>query len=311
MKTILIPLDGSALAERALPYARMLARTLGARLHLLRVVADARREHMLLDDPTVRAEVGLPPGATERESLPAWDALRQFAENTLAEHAAQLRAAGQHVTHEVRVGTPAETIVEVASECRAQLIAMATHGYSGFTRWALGSVADAVLHTTATPVLLVRGDAPAPKHGQALKRIVVPLDGTELARQALPAAIELADLAHAEVVVVQAVAPSIEEYLSATPPTAELRARLQAQALDEYERHVGGERPAAITAAVLVGQAAQAIAEEADWRHADLIVMATHAYSGLQRWIHGSVADRLLHSTTTPLLLVHGYAGEG
>src|SRR5689334_6344593 len=98
MKTILVPLDGSALAERVLPYARMLARTLDARLHLLRVVVDSRREHRLLDNPTVRAEAGKPAGATERESAPAWDALRQFAENNLDEHAAQLRAAGLHVT---------------------------------------------------------------------------------------------------------------------------------------------------------------------------------------------------------------------
>ena len=72
-----------------------------------------------------------------------------------------------------------------------------------------------------------------------------------------------------------------------------------------------GDRPAAVTAAVLVGHAAQAIAEEVDWRRADLIVMATHGYSGMRRWIHSSVADQLLHATTTPLLLVRGYVGEG
>jgi nucleotide-binding universal stress UspA family protein len=310
MKTILVPLDGSALAERVLPYARLLARTIDARLHLLRVVTDVRHEHVPLDDPTVRAEAGVPPGATERDSAPAWEALRQFAENDLAEHAAQLRAAGLQVTSEVRVGAPAETIVEVAAACHARMIAMATHGYSGLTRWALGSVADAVLHTAAAPVLLVRGNAPPPKHASAIKRIIVPLDGSELARQALPTAIELADFARAEVVVVQAITPSIEDYLGAASPVAELRDNLRAQALHEYEQQVAGDRPAAVTAAVLVGHAAQAIAEEVDWRRADLIVMATHAYSGLRRWVHGSVADQLLHATTTPLLLVRGHVGE-
>ena len=120
MKTILVPLDGSALAESVLPYARLLARTIDARLHLLRVVTDVRHEHVPLDDPTVRAEAGVPPGATERDSAPAWAALRQFAENDLAEHAAQLRAAGLQVTSEVRVGAPAETIVEVAAACQAR-----------------------------------------------------------------------------------------------------------------------------------------------------------------------------------------------
>jgi nucleotide-binding universal stress UspA family protein len=310
MKTILVPLDGSALAERVLPYAQLLARTIDARLHLLRVATDARHAHVPLDDPTIQAEAGVPHGATKHDRAPAWEALQQFAENSLAEHVARLRAAGLQVTSEVRVGAPAETIVEVASECHARMIAMATHGYSGLTRWALGSVADAVLHTASMPVLLVRGNAPMPKHASAIKRIIVPLDGSALARQALPSAIELADFARAEVVVVQAITPSIEEYLSAAAPVAELRDHLRAQALHEYEQHVG-DRPAAVTAALLVGHAAQAIAEEVDWRHADLIVMATHAYSGLRRWVHGSVVDQLLHATTTPLLIVRGHVGEG
>jgi nucleotide-binding universal stress UspA family protein len=112
------------------------------------------------------------------------------------------------------------------------------------------------------------------------------------------------------VVVVQAIVPSIEDYLSATSPVAELRENLRAQALHEYELHIGGDRPAAVTSAVLVGHAAQAIAEEVDWRRADRIVMATHAYSGLRRLVHGSVADQLLHATTTPLLLVRGHVDE-
>lgn len=311
MKTILVPLDGSTLAESVLPYARLLARTIDARLHLLRVITGVRHEHVPLDDPTLRAEAGVPPGATERDSSPAWEALRQFAENYLAEQAEQLRAAGLYVTFEVRVGAPAETIVEVAAECQARMIAMATHGYSGLARLALGSVADAVLHAAAAPILLVRGNAPLPKHASALKRIVVPLDGSELARQALPTAIELAEFARAEVVVVQAITPSIEDYLGAASPVAELRDNLRAQVLHEYEQHVVGGQPAAVTAAVLVGHAAEAIAEEVDWRRADLIVMATHGYSGMRRWIHSSVADQLLHATTTPLLLVRGYVGEG
>ncbi|MEP7189530.1 MAG: universal stress protein, partial [Roseiflexaceae bacterium] len=170
MKTILVPLDGSTLAERVLPYARLLAHTIDARLHLLHVITDARHEHVPLDDPTVRAEAGMPPGATEHDSAPAWEALGQFAENNVAEHAARLRAGGLYVTCEVRVGAPAATIVEVASECHAHMIAMATRGNSGLTRWALGSVTDAVLHTAAAPVLLVRANAPLPKHALSIKR---------------------------------------------------------------------------------------------------------------------------------------------
>src|SRR5215213_5610874 len=100
VKTILVPLDGSALADRVLPYAQLLARMSGARLHLLRVITDAQHEHVLLDNPTIRAEVRLPPMATDHDSAAAWDALRLFAENNLAEHAAVLRATGLQVTTE-------------------------------------------------------------------------------------------------------------------------------------------------------------------------------------------------------------------
>jgi nucleotide-binding universal stress UspA family protein len=186
------------------------------------------------------------------------------------------------------------------------MIAMATRGNSGLTRWILGSVAEAVLHTASAPVLLVCRNTPLPKHAPAIKRTIVPLDGSELARQALPAAIELADFVRAEVVAVQAITPSIEEYISAAPPVAELRDKLRGQVLQEYDLQIGGDQHAAVTAAVLVGQAARAIAEEANWRNAGLIVMATHPYSGLRRWAQGSIADQLLHVTSTPLLLVRG-----
>src|SRR4029078_7576888 len=126
-----------------------------------------------LDNPTIRAEAGLPPVATDPDSDPAWDALRLFAETNLAEQAALLRADGLNVTYEVRVGAPAATIVEVAAACHARMIAMATRGNSGLSRWVLGSVADALLHTAAAPVLLVRGSAPLPKPALSIKRLIV------------------------------------------------------------------------------------------------------------------------------------------
>jgi nucleotide-binding universal stress UspA family protein len=151
MKTILVPLDGSPLAKQVLPSVRMLAPLLGAEARLLPVVSEADRYHLLADfepdDPFKTA------GEKYRSS---WDALRQNADSYLAPLAQQLRAAGVEPAYEVRLGAPAEVIVEEAEREHVALIAMATHGYSGIKRWALGSVADKVLHATGKPLLLVR-----------------------------------------------------------------------------------------------------------------------------------------------------------
>lgn len=82
--------------------------------------------------------------------------LRQRAEGYLDSQTAALRIDGFHVQSHVQIGAPAEMIIAVAEQIHADLIAMATHGYTGFKRWTLGSVADKVLHATPTPLLLVR-----------------------------------------------------------------------------------------------------------------------------------------------------------
>src|SRR5215216_6505900 len=144
MKTILVPLDGSALAEQVMPYVRSLASFMPSTIHLLHIVSEADRYHLLFDDP-------------------------------------------------YGVGEPTST-------------ATATHGYSGLRRWALGSVTDRVLHITNTPMLIVRGAEK--KAGEPrFKRIMLTLDGSALARQATPLATEIATLAQAELVVLTAVAP--------------------------------------------------------------------------------------------------------
>ncbi|HEU5099135.1 MAG TPA: universal stress protein, partial [Roseiflexaceae bacterium] len=177
MKTILVPLDGSALAEQILPTVSMLASTLRANVHLLRVIADDQGEQ-IVTEMNARAfpSVGPLTVQLQREQR-AWDFLMQGAESYLAGLATQLREAGIHVQSEVRPGIAAEQIVAVAASVPAALIAMATHGYSGLRRWTLGSVADKVVQAATVPVLVVRGVA-EPRPAPALDRILVPLDGS-------------------------------------------------------------------------------------------------------------------------------------
>jgi nucleotide-binding universal stress UspA family protein len=306
MKTIIVPLDGSALAEQVLPYVIPLAQALQAGVRLLQVVAPALRVAGLQEGDW---DEGGALGSYERVD---WQTPREYAECYLAAHAARLRAAGLSAVGEVRFGEAADVIAEVAADRRTALVAMATHGYSGLRRWALGSVAEQVVRASRAPVLLVRGaDGPTPAPHR-LRRILVPLDGSEFARQAIPPALDLAVGAGAELVALQSVAPSIEEYIGA-PALVDQRAELCGQLERAYAARSGlpSSTHAPIVPIVTVGAAADAIVEEAERRRADMIVMATHAYGGLRRWIAGSVADTVLHTTRIPLLLVHARPNEG
>jgi nucleotide-binding universal stress UspA family protein len=297
---ILVPLDGSALAEQALPYAQLLARVLGARIHLLRAISRAAQTTLLAES------AGAPP--TLAPAVCEQCALTQLCAHTdcyIADQAQRLRAADVEADADMRVGAPAETIAEIAQGVPETLVAMTTHDERGLQRWVRGSVTDTLIHDTTTPLLLVPASSQAALASPKLTRILVPLDGSALARQALPIAIELAARAQAELILLWVVAPSIDAYLRAFPAEADAHRALHDQAAEAL---AGFSTPlpaptVRMTTAIGIGSPAQAIAEEAAWRHVDLIVMATHGYIGLQRWRMGSVANTVLHATPIPLLL--------
>jgi nucleotide-binding universal stress UspA family protein len=295
MKTIVVPLDGSLLAEQVLPYTCTLATLLEARLCLLRVVVAPAPEGGLGESMAATYGVGEPLANAHERWLYSIKQLRQNAERYLESYAARLRGSGLEVVTDVRCGPAADVIVEAALSYRAALIALATHGYSGVKRWALGSTTDKVAHATSTPVLIVRSTAPT--QAPAFERIMVPLDGSALARQALPLAAELARRARAELLLLHASAPpsaAFARHDRPGPPAGELEAvahDLRVQAVSVVTHEVSGHP-------------AEAIVDQAARCGVNLIVMATHGASGLRRWALGSVADKVLHATTTPLILV-------
>jgi nucleotide-binding universal stress UspA family protein len=150
-RRILIPLDGSQLAEQVLPHVRALIECQGAEIHLLSVAP-------VIDN--VAASVMLYPLYVYREQLADEAAERKRIETELTNYlqgiARELELAGASACCVVRFGSPADEILSYASEHRVELIAMCTHGRSGLARWAYGSVADRVLRAASCPVLLVR-----------------------------------------------------------------------------------------------------------------------------------------------------------
>jgi len=319
MKTILVPLDGSATAEQVLPHIRLLAPILAARVRLIRVVSDEEIARVLAHDGALAHELGERSSLRPRSAEQLRDLLRQRAADYLGARAAELREAGIDVDVVVRDGSPAEHIIAVAEHDHISLIAMATHGYSGLRRWTLGNVADKVLHAATTPIFLVRATEQAPASVRPLQRILVPLDGSTLAEQALPLAIELARRAPAELILLHVIVPLVEYVPGLSPFNRPLPSsiafpdvlREQAQQLLTATISRFGAPEVAMTPMVILGYPAEEIIDAAIERQADLIVMATHGYSGLRRWALGSVADKVLHASIIPLVLVRAQPGQG
>jgi nucleotide-binding universal stress UspA family protein len=287
-RTILVPLDGSALSERALGPARQLAAAFGAR---------GGGEHGML----VLIRV-VPARAPEERALQAAEV--EAAERYLCIVADRLRERGESVLVEALAGDAAESILAQATLWHAELVVMATHGRGGVGRLLHGSVADAVVRGARTPVLLVpaRGEALPLLQGDA---VVVPVDGSPFAEAALARAAELARELATPLAVVHAL------FWEPTPVAGLAPSLDTLEELEEYVRgYVDGLvaqlRRAGIEAHgdVVIGPTARTILAYAEERNAALVVMATHGRTALSRLTMGSVATDVLTHTRRPLMLV-------
>ncbi|MFN8433875.1 MAG: universal stress protein [Anaerolineales bacterium] len=140
-KKILVPLDGSAVAEGVLPHAKSLAYSEGAELILLTVAANPAMDYLFSD-----------PGIAETAVQEQVEKSKSYISTIEKE----LSTAGFKVSTLMRVGSVAEVILSVAEELQVDVIAMSTHGRTGAARWLLGSVAERVVHNSNVPVLLIR-----------------------------------------------------------------------------------------------------------------------------------------------------------
>lgn len=334
MKTILIPLDGSELAEQVLPVVPPLARMLRAGVHLLRVVEDADVYRRPTDYPSPHYPLygyAMYGHAMYAPTLEAEDesALCRRAHEQVGGYleglAQSLRIKGLEVTTSVQFGDPAAHIVELATSQQAAMIAMVTHGDSGIRRWVRGSVTERVIQTSHTPVFIMHAQArPVAEVIDTLQHILVPLDGSDLARQVLPIATELARQTGAEIHLLRVVAPRMamtpaliagdiprrfhDDMMAQDAPAVIADEHTYAHGHQYLEAMAGNLRQTGLPVVthVRAGAPAEQIVSQAAAQEQTLIVMATHGYSGIQRWLHGSVATSVLRATRTPLVLLHG-----
>ena len=315
---ILVPLDGSPRAERAIPVAARLARASSGSVVLLRAVnTPVEFWPSLVSEPNMAQTIVDTDLADTKKYLagitttPALD--------------------GIPTETVVLFGPPASTILSVAHSSYADLIVLCSHGYTGRTRWVLGSVAEKVIRHAPCPVFVLRegGPVPAGHHPDATRplRALVALDGSSHAKAALePAAHLIAALAapaQGALHLVRVVKPVTPENEEKDPEGSEQFLRKAKRYLSSTVEHI---REGLVTPAVAalklpitwsvaidtdVASALIRVAENGEdaegagvFGGCDLIAMATHGYGGMQRWAMGSITERVLNATKLPLLIV-------
>jgi nucleotide-binding universal stress UspA family protein len=216
------------------------------------------------------------------------------------------------VTSRTLRGPVAETLLEHIRQSRSDLVVMTSRGHSGLQRLWLGSVADAVIRASPAPVLLVRPEAHAPPRPvlENLSRVLVPLDGSPLSETILEPAIRLASLAGAELMLVEVVQPRASplEGQRAAPSTFDVE--LTNASRQEAADYLQGVAERCLRAGVKADHAAPLGANVADTilglaesPAIGLIAMATHGRGGIKRLLIGSVADKVVRTTTRPILV--------
>jgi len=295
-KAILVPLDGSALAERALPAAMGLAEATHAALHLVTVQPPM---------PFLTSDTPIPPDMLEEEAARFESYLRDTAKELSARCASP-------VNHALLFGPPAAALGKYAESHAIDLIVMTTHGRSGLTRMALGSMAEALLRSVTVPVLLFTSETATAEGPASFTAVLVALDGTEGSEVVLDAAVALGGVA-------RSTAYTLVHVMENPPPTLARiafypergtptwRERREATARRAFEPMAGLLREAGFTASVqmLDGRpVSRQLLDFARTSGSDLLVMGTHAPRGAERLLLGSVADDIIRHTDRPVLVV-------
>jgi nucleotide-binding universal stress UspA family protein len=296
LKPILVPLDGSTLAEEALPIAGAIAHRVGADIHLVAV--------QLAPVPPA-AEFGLGFGAERPDAGTQNDAEAYLT----IEQARLSRVHGVHACTTVILGAPAEALADYVRTHRIGLVVMTTHGRGGFSRFWLGSVADQLLRRVDAPVLLLRHGA-HPREA-AFQQIAVALDGSSIAERTLEPAIALALAANARIVLVRVVQPPLPPVVTPVgiyPPDAGFGAFEEASAaaaayLDQWAQAIR-TRGISVDTRVLIGSVAEQIVGFAEQSRTELIAIGTRSAKGMDRLMLGGVADKVVRAASQPVLVV-------
>jgi len=306
-RSILVPLDGSTFAEHALPTALSIARKCGGRVHL------------------VQAHEPPPVPSSPDILVPydgSWDEAMRESEKSYLDSVANRIAerAGLIVRTELLDGSPAMAVATYAREMETDLVVMTTHGRGGISRLWLGSVADGVVRRSGVPVLLLRPTAEAVDYDAGLspRHVLITLDGSELSHGIVEPAAWLGSLTGARFTLLRVTVPMA--VLHAPGPVSDNgfaekvfaeQDRHAHEYLDEIASPLRSSGLTVETAIVDDTVPATAILEYAAANDVDVIAIATHGRGGWTRLALGSVADKVLRGSLTPVILYRPAASGG
>jgi nucleotide-binding universal stress UspA family protein len=299
-KQILVPLDGSSLAECVLPHAIALATLHDASITLLRVLETGEgREHPSFANPL----------DAHLDSV--------IADAYLAGMADRLSRVGVLAEAVTLRGSAAEEIVAFAQRSDVDLIVMSSHGKSGLSAWNISSITQKAILRAHRSVMVVRAYV-SPRAGKELvpyRRVMVPLDGSQRAEYVLPAAISLAQAHDAQLVLAHVVRraemPHRVQSYQEDMRLVETLTGYQRRAAEAYLEDLRGRLPVDVRVELLVSDdVAGALRELAERSTCDLVMLSAHGHSGSPRSMYGSVTSSLIAYGSTPLLVVQDLVGQ-
>jgi nucleotide-binding universal stress UspA family protein len=308
-KKILVPLDGSVEAETVLPYVRDIASRFNSDVDILAIGVGSRRRRVnqLLDTYIHHAVEHLQKESISCRSVVIYNGREEeiidYTEITLPRQ--NLKARGT-----VLYGGPADEILSYTSRRHIDLIIMATHGVTGLRRWWLGSVSEKIVTHSITPILLIHSKQKNEldrERKATFKRILAPLDGSDIGEAALMHSVELAQKTGSHLTLLHVIPEvhSIESRILGQEFNKFVKAMNDAgqEYLDKVSARLKEKGIENITR-IAHGDPAEIIVDTAIHENADLIAMSTHGRSGIARWVLGSVADKIIHESRLPMWLV-------
>lgn len=292
---VAVPLDGSALAECALPFAAALAEVFSSRITLLRVLESQ--------------------AASGRQADPVeWEIACAEAHSHLARLDDQLKARGLLSTLEVLQGRSAEQIIQFAKRHQVDVIVLSSNGEGGLTGWLLGSTLQMVVALTHTSLLIVPAHATNERRVGELRftKILLPLDCSPRAECMLPVGVALAR-AHDGELILSHVVPEPEMPRRMSPSQYDLALAAQLTELNRIEAeryltdlqsHLSAQGVRSQVRVVMSPRRTRAICALADRENVDLVMMAAHGRTGEPNERYGGMAARLIQECSKPVIIV-------
>jgi nucleotide-binding universal stress UspA family protein len=294
---VMVPLDGSLLAECVLQHVVAIARAFDAKVILLRVLdkKQASEKAQLFD-------------------LVNWQINKTGAKLYLEKISTRLQKSGLRIETAVLEGLVAESITEYALKRGVKLIILSSHGRSGLSQWGISSVTQKIIFSAPTSVLIIRAHQPATSEliEQQYTRLMVPLDGSRRAEYVLPMVTLLARFHQSRVSIVHVVkTPEMARQMPLAHEDLELSNRIVARNREEAIRYLDQVRLQSPLEGIEVqtrlltsDNAAAALHELVGKENIDMVALSAHGYSGYNQWPYGSMVNNFILYSKVPLLIV-------